>query len=789
MSLRAALSRLAALRRRGAIDAELAEEIETHLELAAAEKRASGLSEQDARLAARRAFGNPTLARESSRAAWQWSRAETLATDLRFGTRVLRRHWAATAVAIGSLGIGIGVTSAVVSLIASILHPRYSYADPSRLVLAWGDRIGVAHWDQMQISLPELEAWERAGRQQTLAGFTWTRNANVSTGRTVERDPATLVTSNFIDVLGVKPLIGRGFTSDDARADAPNAAIVTYEFWKASMEGNPDLTRPIFIDRQSYTVVGVMPPDFRVPILTNVQLLLPLRPTPSLDRAARAIIPIARLARGASVASAAQELGLLTARFNDQSPSDRGRWGVNVQPLERLGAGPVLQTLGMYLALAGLVLLVACGNVAILLVARIPERRRELALRLALGASERRIISQLIVESAMIAIGAAALGVALVPPMMALLDRIVSASVPFILTSRLDRSAVFSTLVLAIATCFLFGMAPAASAVRALRRGGSMVGTRTSGAREQEWLRGTLMAVEVALSLVLLVGGWLMIDSLVTVSRRPLGFETRGLVTARLLLDSTRYGTPAAREAFYSQLAARLRAHAELRDVMIASTIPLATGGVLNNYTTRAPQRSGDKADTVVTDATVALPGFFDGLHVPIVDGAMFSGNETEPVVVVNEELARQLWPGERAVGQRLDVLAPLYADGEIVMPGSRRVVGVTRNMRPSPIHPRDAWPAFWIPYSQQLLRGMYVGVRTATPAAASAALRHETSALDRLLPVYGVKSVDELLDYWLVYARIDALVADGLAVIGMLLTLIGIYSIVAVFVRSEERR
>ncbi|HWH51366.1 MAG TPA: FtsX-like permease family protein, partial [Gemmatimonadaceae bacterium] len=176
------------------------------------------------------------------------------------------------------------------------------------------------------------------------------------------------------------------------------------------------------------------------------------------------------------------------------------------------------------------------------------------------------------------------------------------------------------------------------------------------------------------------------------------------------------------------------------------------------------------------------------GLHVPIVDGAMFSGNETEPVVVVNEELARQLWPGERAVGQRLDVLAPLYADGEIVMPGSRRVVGVTRNMRPSPIHPRDAWPAFWIPYSQQPLRGMYVGVRTATPAAASAALRSETSALDPLLPVYGVKSVDELLDYWLVYARIDALVADGLAVIGMLLTLIGIYSIVAVFV-SQRRQ
>jgi len=788
MSFRAVLSRFTALRRRRAIDAELAEEIDTHLALAADERRAAGFSERDARLAARKAFGNPTLARQSSREAWQWPAFDSLAADLRFGARVLRRHWAATAVAIGALGIGIGVTSAVVSLLRSILHPHYAYADPSRLILPWADRIGVAHWDQMQISLPELEAWQRGGTQQSLGGFTWTRNVNVSTGRSVERAPATLASSNFIDILGVRPFIGRGFTPGDALTDAANVAIVTYDFWKASMGGDPDLTHPIVVDRQAYAVIGVMPPSFRVPILTTVGLILPLRASPALDRTARAIVPIGRLAPAANVSSSAHELTRLTTAFNAENPADRGQWGVNVEPLERFGADPVVQMLDIYLALAALVLLVACSNVAVLLVARIPERRRELALRLALGAGERRILGQLFVESALVAVGAAAFGVAFVPPTLAVLDRVVSESVPFVVTPTLDAWAVASSLVLAAATCFLFGMAPAASAVRSLRRGGSLAGARTSGAREQEWLRGALMTFEVALSLVLLIGGWLMIDSLRTVTRRPLGFETSDLVTARLMLDSSRYATPAARSAFYTQLAQRLRDHPELRDVMIASTIPLATGGELVNYTTRAPEHDGGKADTVVTDASVVLPGFFDGLHVPIVDGAMFSGNETEPVVVVNEDLARKLWPGGHALGQRLDVLAPLFADGEVVAPGPRRVVGVARNMRPSPTHPSDAFPNFWVPYSQAPLRSMYVGMRAATPGVAAAALRHETSALDRLLPVYGVKSVDELLGYWLAYARVDALIADALAAIGTMLTVIGIYSVVAVFV-SQRRQ
>ncbi|MFI5229035.1 MAG: ADOP family duplicated permease [Gemmatimonadales bacterium] len=789
MSLRAVLSRLAALRRRQTIDVELAEEIDTHLALAAETKRAAGLDAHDARLAARREFGNPTLARESSSAAWAWPAADSLVADVRFGARMLRKHWAATAVAVGALGIGIGVTSAVVSLLESILHPRYAVADPSRVIVPWAKRIGPEHWDEMQISLPELIAWRKDGTQQSLAAFTWTRSVNVAARSSVERIAATLVTSNFFDLLGARPFIGRGFTVGDGRGDAPNVAVVTYEFWKESMHGDPDLSRPILVDRQPYAVVGVMEPGFRVPILTPAKLLLPVRPTPDfLDRTARSLVPIARLAPGASIASSTKELSRLTANFNADDPAERGAWTVNVTSLQRLGTAHVLSTLGIFLTLAAVVLLVACSNVAILLVARLPARQRELALRLALGAAESRIVRQLFVESALVAAGAAALGVAVAPPVMNVLVRFIAPSLPFLLAPSLDTRTVVAALALAVATCLLFGITPAASAVRLLRRAGSLLGARTSGAIEQEWIRGLLMAVEVALALVLLVGGWLMVDSLVTVNRRQLGFETRQLVTARLLLDTSRYASPAARETFYSTLAARLRAHAELRDVMIGSTLPLATSGELANYATRAPARSGERVDTIVARSNVVLPRYFDALHVPFVAGRMFAGNEREPVVVVNEALAKALWPGRGVIGQRLEVLAPMFADGEAVTSGPRTVVGVVRNIRPSPVYPTEAGPNFWLPYAQQPLRGMYVAVRGPNSATATASLRAETASLDELLPIYGVKSVDELLDYWLADVRLGALIADVLAGVGALLTIVGIYSVVAVFVAQRRQ-
>jgi predicted permease len=790
MSVRALLSRLRALGRRRIIDSELAEEIAEHLQLATEEKQAAGLSSRDARDAARREFGNPTLVRESSADAWGWPALDALAADLRFGLRVMRKHWISTTVAIAALGVAIGVTSGVLSLLGDVLNHRYPYADQDRLALVWARRVTPPRYDELQVSLPELRLWQRTARQTAIAGFSWTQSANVLTGTEPVRTPASIVTSNLLSVLGVSPTLGRDFTAADEREDAPNAAIVTYDFWKNELGGSgAALTVPLIIDRQRYAIVGVAPKNFRLPLLLKVKILLPARGTRwASDRTARAMVAMGRLAPAATLASVMAELDPISAQFNDADPRDRGVWAVNAENFSRSVRRHVKSMLDALFATSMLVLIIACANVAILLLARIPGRRQELTVRLALGAEPRRIVWQLLAESMLLALAAAAIGIALARPTMALMFRLFDGSMPFEWQPTIDVRVALIAIGIAGATCLAFGMAPALSVVRSLRANGALSATRTSGAAEQEWLRSALMTLEVALSLLLVVGGGLMIESMVALDRRPLGFESSNLVTARILLDTTRYRTGAAQQAFFETLASRLAGHAELRDATIASSVPLGNTGEFSNYVTREPAGVGDRPDTLTATATVVMPNYLDAMHVPLVSGRMVGERETEPVVVVNERMAKQLWPGENPIGKRLRVLAPMYADGESVAAGERTVVGVSRNVRPSPLMVQDSWPAFFLPFSQQPVRNMTIVVRAATPAIAASAMRAEVHAIDPALPVFAIKSVAELMDYWVSYTRINTLILDMLAGIGAVLTLIGIYSIVAVFVSQRTR-
>lgn len=788
MSIRAIISRIRSLGQQAAIDEELAAEIDEHLRLVAEAKIAAGVVPSMAYEAARREFGNVTLARQSSREEWGWPALDAFIADVRFGARVLRKHWASTLVATGALGIGIGVTTAVVSILESVRHPPYAVADVSRLAILWAKSTRTDYLDEMQISMPELRLWQRDVTQAAIGGYTWSQSANVSTAAEPVRTVAALVTSNLLSVFGVTPALGRGFTDADAADDAPNTAIITYDFWQEQLGGNgAALTRPLIIDRAPYAIIGVLPRQFKMPMITPVKILLPLRRAPRLsDPSARSIIAVGRLSPTATFSSLARELEPISRRFNDEQPATRGAWAVNVEPLELLGRHDVARRLDIVLGLAVGVLLIACANVAILLLARLPARRQELTIRLALGAGGRRLVCQLVVESALLALGAAAVGLGVAQPAMSVLLRLIGPMLPFELSRSLDGHVIVAAVLLAVATCFLFGLAPALSAVRSLRLGGTLIVTRGAGARDQEWLRAALMTAEVALSVVLLVGGSLMIESLLAVNRRPLGFEPRELVTARVLLDTTRYHTVAAQQTFFTSLADRLRAHRELRDVTVASQIPLGTAGDLANNVTADAEGVGRKPDTLVAGSRVVMPDYFTALHVPIVNGRMFDGHEREPVVVVNEDLAHRFWPGESAIGKRVRILSPMYNDGEVVAPSERRVVAVVRNIRPSPTHPMDSWPNVFVPYGQNALRGMYIAVRAPSPAGGAQAIRQEVAALDPLLPVYGVKSIGELLDYWLSGPNLNAVIVDVLAAIGTLLTLIGIYSVVAVFVSQR---
>jgi putative ABC transport system permease protein len=790
MSIRALITRLRALHRRSAIDAELAEEIEEHLHLEEQANVERGMAPADARAAARRAFGNPTLVRESSTEAWRWLSLDTLLTDLRIGGRLALKHRVSTVVAITSLGVGIGITSAVLSRLHAVTHPPFAYSEPSRLVFPWAKSVRKPGFDEMQISLHELQAWQHDATRIQLAGFSWTQSVNVAAGAAPTRGLASMVTTNLLDVLGVAPKFGRAFTSDDGRDDAPNTVIVSYDFWKENLGGSTAaLTTPITIDREPHAVIGVMPPDFRLPLLRNVKLLLPARRAPWVyDRSARSIVPVGRLTPGATPESAGDELARLSSAFHADSPDDRGAWTLNVQLLTETGAWAAVRMLKIFLALSVVVLIIACANVAILLLARVPARRHELIVRLALGAERRRLLAQLSTETLWLAAGATVVAILVMLPTSALLHRMIEGMLSFDIDRSFHLGALVYPLSIAVATVFVFGVAPALSALRALRDPSALAGRRDGGAVEKHRLRRVLIAAEVALSIVLAVGGWLMVESVLAVHARPLGFEPTELVTARVLLDTARYRTPAAQTAFYAMLTERLRAHGELRDVSAASAMPLAPSGELSNYVTRAPVRASDRVDTVTASMTIIAPGYFDAMHIPVVAGAVTDASESEPIAVVNEAFASKFWPGQNAVGQQLRVLVPMYTDGEAVTPGSRRVVAVVRNVRPSPTHHEDSWPGVFIPHRQNPVRAMYVAVRAPTPAAGAAAIRAEVAQLDPILPIFSVKSIDELMDYWLAALHLDALVLDVLAGVGALLTLVGIYSVMTVFVSQRTR-
>jgi putative ABC transport system permease protein len=700
--------------------------------------------------------------------------------DVRFAVRALLRSRTFTITATLTLALGISVNTAIFSVIDSVLMTPPPFDAPGRIVSieSENERQGLKG---ASVAYPDVLAWRADAHAFEEIAVVRGQTFNVASDDRAERASGARVSANFFRVFGVKPQLGRAFLPEEETLGRDRVLVLSDAYWRRRFAASPSVIgREVLINGWQYTIVGVMPKSFAFPV--QAEAWSPFAPdSQAMERGSRFLRAVGRLAPHGTVARGATELNEIAKRLERTYPGSNTSWRVTVRPIQDLMVGRAPAILYTFLGAVGFVLLIACANVANLLLARASGRAREVAVRKALGASSWRLVRQLLTESIVLAVAGATLGVLLSLWEVRLLRAVIPVPLPPWLTVHVSARALGFTILLAMVTGVIAGIVPALRLARGGVRESLATGVRGSASASRSRTQRGLVVAEVALAVVLLSGAGLLLTTVLRLEAISPGFSADGVLAARLTLAGPRYESRDAKVRFYEAVVGRLRETPGVVEAAAAGALPLSGSANTSNF--RIPGKPEPAAGQDPTSRWERVtPGYFRVLGIPLKAGREFSAADkadAPQVVVVTEAWARTFFPGERDVVGR----AVTLGGGDDIA----TIVGIVGDVHHDGLD-EPVRAEMFLPFAQAPDGGMTVVLRASGDAAAmTSAVREAVRAVDPTIPVYDVSTMEQQVSKSLLAQRLSGSLIAVFALMALVLATVGVYGVIAYSV--AERR